>query len=247
MTDPSGLPVPHERAAPWRAIAVAAGAILVAVVVAALVLRGGEDGQATLSPANPTASAPASVTPVETTSSSPNTSSGASAEPAPSAIPEAFTRVATFAGASSFAMTAWSQGWAVIGRTGTGAAVWLSADGTTWDEGVPTGLDDGSVNHVVTIPDGRLLAFGFRDDGSLGGVPATWVSSDGLGWEAIDIGIPDLVNAVDVAAGPLGLVIVGRGEINEAGDNAYAWYSSDGISWEQVWESVEAESPSTLR
>jgi hypothetical protein len=91
-----------------------------------------------------------------------------------------------------------------------------------------------------------VLAVGFSDDAPLGGDAATWVSSDGLDWQRLDIGIPDLLNAVDVAAGPLGLVMIGRAEPNASGRNEYAWYSADGLSWERVWETQADDSPAAV-
>jgi hypothetical protein len=93
----------------------------------------------------------------------------------------------------------------------------------------------------VALPGDRLLALGFLDDGSLGGTAMAWISSDGRLWQPQDIGIPDLLNAVDVAAGPLGLVMIGRAQPNASSRNEYAWYSDNGLNWQRVWETAEDE------
>jgi hypothetical protein len=96
------------------------------------------------------------------------------------------------------------------------------------------------------MPDGRVLAFGFFDNGSLGGEAAAWISTDGRTWERFDVGIPNLINAVDVASGPLGMVLIGRAETNDAGRNEYAWFSTDGLTWERVWDTTEDQLPAAV-
>lgn len=230
----------------WGAIAGIAGVIaLVLIVVLALTPRGDEFEPPTGGGPSASASTDAGTSIAPSASSAATGSPDATIKPSTSP-PEEFTQVTTSPGAMATALTTWQAGWAAIGHAEAGAVVWLSADGVAWESVVPTGLEDGVVNHLVAIPDGRLLALGFRDDGSLGGVAEAWISSDGRVWRATDLGIQDLLNAVDVAAGPLGLVIIGRAETNAAGRNEYAWYSEDGLDWARVWETVDDELPAAV-
>jgi len=226
-------------------VAVVAAAILAVVVLLNAVPAGSGE-------ASPSSSAGLILSPGPSLSASASAvvseAPHVSAEPSTSPPPEQFTQVATFPGASATALTSWPQGWVAVGQADSGPAVWLSADGATWETISPTGLDRSAINHLVAIPDGRLLAFGFRDDGSLGGSAAIWISADGFDWQAADIGLADLVNAQDVVAGPLGLVIVGirEGLSEGAVSNSALWYSADGVTWEQVWDTLEAETPAAV-
>jgi hypothetical protein len=235
------MTVGTNRARTSAIIGVGAVALVSVVLLAIFVLRPDDDGTGTASP-TPSASATATAADASATAQP-----SATAEPSASPPPEDFTQVASFPGASASALTAWPNGWVAIGQTDANpTAVWLSADGVAWESVVPTGLEDGAINHLVAIPDGRLLAFGFRDNGSLGGVAEAWISSDGRDWQTTDLGIPDLVNAVDVAAGPLGFVMIGRAELNASSRNEYVWYSENGLDWERVWETVNDELPAAV-
>lgn len=220
---------------------IVAGVIaLVAVGVLALNVLRDENGPTTGAGPSASATSDASASIAPSASGAATQSPEATAQSSTSP-PADFTQVATFPKTTATALSAWPAGWAAIGQAEAGAVVWQSADGVAWDEIVPTGLEDGVINHLVAIPDGRLLALGFRDDGSLGGVAEAWISSDGRDWQKTDLGIQGLLNAVDIAAGPLGLVIIGRAETNAAGRNEYAWHSEDGLDWARVWEAVDDE------
>jgi hypothetical protein len=246
MTRPGDPRATPWRAAPWRVIAIVAGLIALGVIVViALNLRGSEAGPPTGGQPSASASTAASASLAPSASAAVETPD-ATAQPSASPPPEEFAQVATFPGAAASALTAWPDGWAAIGQTDAGATVWLSADGVAWEAIDSTGLEDGAINHLVAIPDGRLLAFGFRDDGSLGGASEAWISSDGRDWQTADLGIPGLLNAVDVAAGPLGLVMIGRAEPNASSRNEYVWYSENGLDWERVWETVGDEIPAAV-
>jgi hypothetical protein len=227
------------------AAALVAGSVLALVLINSPPVGIGE-GIPSLSP-HPSrlpGASPSHAIPSPTVSPEALSSAATTDQPASTPLPKQFTQVATFPGANGSALTAWPHGWAAIGRLGANPAVWLSADGAHWEAIVPTGLEDGAVNHLVTIPDGRLLAIGFRFVESSGGTETAWISTDGRDWRETDLGISDLRNAQDVAAGPLGMVLVGLGDLNEgAVSNSYVWYSADGIIWDLVWETLEDESP----
>jgi hypothetical protein len=231
----------ERRLGAWSDVTSRARLGLAVVIVAAGCAGPAASGSSGLGPAVP-ASQPA------TSGASPAAVATSTATPdaTQSPPPEDFTRVASFPGATAPALTAWAGGWAVIGLADAASVVWLSADGIVWERIVPAGLEDVAINHVVAIPDGRLLAFGFRADGSLGGAAEAWISSDGRTWEPLALGIADLVNSVDVAAGPLGLVMIGRAEPNTAGRNEYAWFSADGLVWDRVWETAGDEVPAAV-
>ena len=230
---------------PWRAIAaIGVASAITLAVIAAFALR--EQGSSVASGETlPQSAASASANPSASSSAVAAETTAATTQPSASSPPERFTQAASFPGASASALTAWPGGWAAIGQADAGAVVWLSADGADWESILPPELEDVAVNDVVAIPDGRLLAFGFRNDGPFG-VAGAWLSADGRSWESIDLGIPDLVNAVDVVTGPVGIVMIGRAEPNGSGRNEYAWYSEDGLTWDRVWDTTDDESPAAV-
>ena len=119
-------------------------------------------------------------------------------------------------------------------------AVWLSADGLTWektwvgDPAADTTITP-AINAVAEGPDGALIAVG-EAEGPAGTLTAgMWRSEDGRVWhQVLD---PALASASgrglvlsDVAYGPEGFVAIGtEGQADPA-----MWHSSDGASWTRV-------------
>lgn len=119
----------------------------------------------------------------------------------------------------------------------TGRRLWLSADGTAWEQvEFPVAVEEGSLQGVITTADDTyVLIFAFPTDGGLGSRTVTLVSADGRSWEEFDSGLPDNLGVSAVERGAQGWLLVGPrfgGEVENPG----AWYSSDGITWELVAE-----------
>jgi hypothetical protein len=63
-------------------------------------------------------------------------------------------------------------------------------------------------------------------------VPAAWISTDAVTWQAKDLPPFRQASVFDVAATSIGLFAVGSIEVGAGGEtNPIAWRSSDGISW----------------
>lgn len=150
-----------------------------------------------------------------------------------------------------FDATAWDDGFAAIGIRLDGYAsdvgpyvgrplLWTSADGQTWEERVldtpaaEEALSDSRIEHVVTLPDGRLLAVSEHRR------PNAWTSEDAETWTAVDLGIGD-ASVLSIAAGGGGLVLLA----NAADRAQQAWFSGDGMAWE-LTHAVAAEGEAQL-
>ncbi|MBN2113068.1 MAG: hypothetical protein JW785_02965, partial [Acidimicrobiia bacterium] len=100
------------------------------------------------------------------------------------------------------------------------AAVWVSADGLTWervsDAEVFGGADSQKINDVVRGPNG-YVAVGWGAD------PAIWFSPDGIEWEQASGQVPGLDSVIADADGYLAL---GEG----------FWRSPDGRTWARIDE-----------
>jgi hypothetical protein len=100
---------------------------------------------------------------------------------------------------------------AVLVAVGQGSApdqseVWVSRDGTSWQQAQAQELERSTINAVAATSD-RFLAVGTRhnEDGTTSAM--TWESVDGEAWEATAIATPG--RFTDVVAGPPALVAVG--------------------------------------
>ena len=139
------------------------------------------------------------------------------------------------------------------------AAVWVSADGLTWervphDEGVFGGEGDQFIRSVVQTA-GAAVAVG-----ASGGHAAAWMSSDGSAWTRarIEHAESDGFSVLnDVAVGNVGLVAVGGVDLDW--DNSglgsstprptaepAMWFSTDGTVWNRAPDpTLESESGAT--
>lgn len=129
------------------------------------------------------------------------------------------------------------------------ATAWTRRDGRWSQSGPGVSTEDGSsgVDDVAAHDD---LAVGIGTVDPPGPEPAAdrnrvWTSTDAATWEAAEPGPfrPDGTRLTDVAAGPGGLVVVGR--VNDGTTTSpRAWWSRDGAAWEAV--EVGGGSGSTL-
>jgi hypothetical protein len=149
-----------------------------------------------------------------------------------------------------FDATAWDDGFVATGirlrafASDVGPYIgqpllWTSASGETWQERVldippEEGASDSRIEHIVTLPDGRLLAASEHRR------PNAWTSEDAETWTVIDLGIGD-ASVRSIAAGSEGLVLLA----NAADGAQQAWFSRDGMAWE-LTHSVPAEEEAQL-
>ncbi len=133
------------------------------------------------------------------------------------------------------AVVAFGDGFVAAGRSDdpaagrTAAAVWLSADGLTWQRIVAGDAFAGARVVGLAASGGRLVAVGTA--GPEQAPSLAWTSSDGRTWTRV--ADPALAGGVvrAVAAGGPGFVAVGAAA---ADDRALAWTSPDGATWAAV-------------
>ncbi len=132
----------------------------------------------------------------------------------------------------------------------TDAAVWLSADGYTWEQ-VPH--DEAAFGgpgiqwmNGVTVGGPGLVAVGIDDPegshavGFMDPDAAVWVSADGYAWERIPhdetlFGGPEGQRMMNVAAAGPGLVAIGSDyQDGSSWPDGAVWVSPDGYAWERV-------------
>ena len=102
--------------------------------------------------------------------------------------------------------------------------VWLSADGSAWEDVTPADtFTDASINQLVVLADGAVLALGFQEG------PAAWETRDGRTWGEIALTVGG-APVIEVADG-------GRGYLARAGvelGGQQLWHSSDGRTYVAV-------------
>jgi hypothetical protein len=125
-------------------------------------------------------------------------------------------------------ITGTADGLIAVGSSGGRAAVWTSADGSTWD--VTIDLPGGAGAELTTIAVGGpgLIAAGRSGSG-----PGIWLSVDGRSWRSADP--PAAVEGLSISAvipGPRGWLAVGSA-LDETGMHGLTLASRDGLLWER--------------
>ncbi|MFI5227033.1 MAG: hypothetical protein ACHQ3P_10195, partial [Candidatus Limnocylindrales bacterium] len=112
----------------------------------------------------------------------------------------------------------------VKSATSRSAAVWTSADSTTWKPVPADASFTGSLMSGVVVGGPGFVAVGRDDSGA-----AVWVSTDGSSWKEDPSG-PGFAGAQmsEIAAHAGRLVAVGYD-----GNTALVWTSTDGVTWSQ--------------
>jgi hypothetical protein len=116
--------------------------------------------------------------------------------------------------------------------------IWGSADGRSWEDVTPGELlANAALTDVIQRADGTLLAVGeVAVHNEYGDVEVqrtgAWESSDGVGWEVADTGLPADRWVRDFVQGDKGIVAVAW----QVGDThgSEIWFSADGRAWERI-------------
>ena len=252
MTDPSAHAAPPERTMPWRAVAAAAGVVLlVAVLIAAVALLNDDVGTGAIGSGSPAPSASVSPSSAETVTSSAGavTPSPSASAQGPAAIPETWTETAVYSEPGKRYvlgdLMAWSDGIVAVGtlyedenrnvfgppppRSGR---VWRSTDGTDWTDVTPVGtFADFELAHLFEAADGALIVIG-QTFSAIDPVSAAWETRDGEAWTPIELaGLADGAFVLQVASGAQGHVAS-----TYVVAEPHPLYSADGRSWEQTLE-----------
>lgn len=257
MTAQSGSAPATDRSRRRSAIAAVGVAVLViALVIAALIVRNDTDGAAngTPSPAAPTASdAVASASVPESASAA-----ATSQEPSPTStvgatIPGEWTAAATFSEPGRRYvlgdLAAWSGGLVAVGTRYEQEArgvfgpppahagrVWRSTDGTEWTDATPAGIfGQVELQHLLAGADGALIVIGDTWTG-LDRTSAAWATSDGESWEPIVLeGVPAGAWITRVASGAKGHLAAAH-----VGAEPHTLFSADGRQWESTLSDATA-------
>lgn len=121
-----------------------------------------------------------------------------------------------------------------VGCRGDGVAApcnpvaWSSVDGEAWDE---SGIDALGISAVTSWLDG-FVAIGMNETGAA----MSWISTDGITWEA-DPGVDPPVTSMVAVVQVDGRLIAGGSAPNDDGvAGPRLWVSDDGLSWEPLAE-----------
>jgi len=130
----------------------------------------------------------------------------------------------------------------VAARPEYGGAVWVSADGLSWERvadeaGVFSGPDI-TTGMSAAVGDGSTVwAFGV-DRSSRTDILAVWATIDGTDWERLEITGEEISSrqslAVEDAARSDAATVVVGSEFGDDGRFPTIWYSLDGLSWERA-------------
>lgn len=139
-------------------------------------------------------------------------------------------------GTAGFLMV--SDLWDRSGDSGPGRrhqSMWLSADGSAWDElDMPAQSSGFSVAQLITASDGSYVAYGSQSiRGEVGAESIALRSTDGRSWQEVESGLPRVIDYQAIELGPAGYLLVG-GQTAET--NPTLWLSADGLAWELVHE-----------
>jgi hypothetical protein len=137
------------------------------------------------------------------------------------------------------AVTVGGPGFVAVGNEVGGpnrgaAAVWVSADGRSWQRVTSdsfTGPGSRAMGDVTTLGS-RVVA-----GGQIGRDAGVWVSEDGLTWEVAYPVTPSIgldQHILSVAATQQGLVAVGAKETSANSWDAALWVSEDGLTWDEA-------------
>ncbi len=110
-------------------------------------------------------------------------------------------------------------------RSGSGAPIWSSSDGVSWEPTVDATPFTACTVTGLAVGGPGFVAVGYDDRGA-----AVWTSSDGLGWTRVgDAAALALSRMSAVTATPAGLIAVGFDARGPA-----VWVSLDGSAWARV-------------
>ncbi len=174
-----------------------------------------------------------------TPSASPSASPSVSQEPAANDA-FAWADAGKFSGPGVTSVTdvaAWDGGFLAVGHAWAGGftggpgepLVWVSEDGRSWSEVDPgLGTTDVELRGILPLTTGGVVIVGDVGRQAAQAITsAAWRSTDGQTWNEFELPSEVASQAVSVASGPVGHVIVTRSEV---------WYSADVESWQLAYE-----------
>ena len=228
----------YDRRPPWAAlIGVGAVGLVAAAILAIVLVNAPTDGIGDASPSpSATVEAPSpSATGPATPGQSPRTEEPSPTEAPAPPIGGVAWQPEVAGGRDGYVrrITAEGDRFFALGSIGQDAVIWSSVDGLDWDETALPFPESWNLDapvfiyatNLVTV-DGRLIALGTV--GALDNLNVVvWEQVDGAEWIEIDTGpfMEAAFNALDVTAGPAGLVVVTH---HYAPGTGSAWRSADG-------------------
>jgi hypothetical protein len=120
-----------------------------------------------------------------------------------------------------------------VGVEGTAPTAWSTADGLSW-QATPL-AESGRALHVVSGPDGSLVATGVVTDADDAATPVVWTSTDGATWVETVLGglLPGMWSVPAAASTPAGYAVT-LSEFGESGSIGHVWTSPDGLAWTET-------------
>lgn len=131
-------------------------------------------------------------------------------------------------------VTAFGDGFAIVGSDGRRVTAWRSLDGLTWEQGSVEGSREGRLEPIVrdvTAGPSGLLALAHFIGQDLG-AQHLWKSTDGLAWEKVAFPEAEGVVWGSLVGLPDGYLLMGMNASDESPE--LVWRSSDGEAWEPV-------------
>jgi hypothetical protein len=115
------------------------------------------------------------------------------------------------------------------------AMIWTSPDGRTWEQVDPgPEFRDGHPRTLVALEDGSAVAYGTIDpEPPASPRTAAWRTTDGRGWELVELTTPRAEFLPHVVGGPNGLMTV-VSLVTETSRTEEIWHSDNGTTWRVV-------------
>jgi hypothetical protein len=124
-----------------------------------------------------------------------------------------------------------TSGYALYGVTQSGAVVWTSRDGLTWNQ-ADFGVAGHSWTYGVWSLQDRFVVYG-QICSEEGCRRQLWSSGDGIDWVERD---DETIRWLDIEQRPVGwrggALIFGWKAVDERNFEPYVWASADGLTWE---------------
>jgi hypothetical protein len=142
---------------------------------------------------------------------------------------QTWSEIASFKNAEISSLAPYQGGAVAVGydRSEESAAVWVSANGVSWQEVPPTAALEQARMDVLVTGGVKLYALGrsLEDDAVI-----AWASVDAISWERVPVSFGDVVIR-DAVMTDSGIIAAG---VDLELDSAAFWTSPDGRTWQRV-------------